>query len=148
MTDDHRTEGSWPGESLGLPEQGPGSVAPLGARALAFVIDIVLAALVAGLFTAPELPRNWSLLSWFVMTAGMVAFFGFTPGMAVLGIRVARVDGASMVGVIRAVPRTVLTGLVLPAVAVNADGRGWHDRAFGTVVVRTRGQAAADRSAR
>lgn len=143
MTDEHRTERSWPGENLGLPEHGPGSVASLGTRALAFAIDAVLAALVAGLFTAPELPKNWSLLSWFVMTAGMVAFFGFTPGMAVLGIRVARVDGASMVGVVRAVPRTVLTGLILPAVVADADGRGWHDRLFGTVVVRTRGQAAA-----
>lgn len=128
----------WRGERLGLPRNGPGSVASMGGRAAALVIDAVLAALVAGLFTAPELPRNWSLLSWFLITVVTVSFFGFTPGMGALGIRVIRLDGAVMVGPIRAVPRTILVGLIIPAVIVNRDGRGLHDRAVGTVVVRFR----------
>jgi hypothetical protein len=139
------TEGSdpdgpqqWRGERLGLPETGPNSVASTGSRAGAFLIDAVLAALVAGLFTAPELPKNWSVLSWFLMTLVAVSFFGFTPGMGALGIRVARMDGAAMVGPIRAIPRTILTGLIIPAVLVNTDGRGLHDRAVGTIVLRFR----------
>jgi uncharacterized RDD family membrane protein YckC len=123
---------------LGLPETGPNSVASMGSRAGAFLIDAVLAALVAGLFTAPELPKNWSVLSWFLITVVAVSFFGFTPGMGMLGIRVARMDGTTMVGPIRAIPRTILTGLIIPAVLVNADGRGLHDRAVGTIVLRFR----------
>lgn len=110
----------------------------MGARAAALAIDVVLAALVAGLFTAPELPRNWSLLSWVLITGVSVSFFGFTPGMGALGIRVVRMDGAAMVGPIRAIPRTIMTGLVIPAVIWNDDGRGLHDRAVGTIVVRFR----------
>jgi uncharacterized RDD family membrane protein YckC len=139
------TEGSdpnepqqWRGERLGLPETGPTSVASLGSRAAAFLIDGVLSALVAGLFTAPDLPQNWSILSWFLITVVSVSFFGFTPGMGALGIRVARMDGAAMVGPIRAIPRTIMTGLIIPAVMLNADGRGLHDRVVGTIVLRFR----------
>jgi uncharacterized RDD family membrane protein YckC len=135
---DEADEPRWPGERFGLPQHGPGSVASLGRRALALLIDIVLAALVAALFTAPELPRNWSLAAWFAITIVAVSFFGFTPGMAALGIRVVRMDGASMVGPIRAIPRTIMVALIIPAVITNRDGRGLHDRAIGTIVVRIR----------
>jgi uncharacterized RDD family membrane protein YckC len=39
----------------------------------------------------------------------------------------------------RALLRTALVALVLPALARDGDGRGWHDRAASTIVVRTRG---------
>ncbi|GAB3281659.1 RDD family protein [Parasphingorhabdus pacifica] len=126
----------WRGERLGLPESGTGSVAPTGRRALAFFIDIVLGFLVAGLFTAPDLPMNWSLAAWFVITVIPVSLFGVTPGMAMVGIWVARVDGQTMVGPVRAIGRAVLTVLLIPAVLWNLDGRSWHDRLTGTVVVR------------
>jgi uncharacterized RDD family membrane protein YckC len=139
------TEGSggqqdqqWRGERLGLPESGPGSVATLGSRGVALLIDAILAAFVAGLFTAPRLPQNWSLLSWFLITVVAVSFFGFTPGMGALGIRVVRMDGAAMVGPIRAIPRTIMAGLILPVLFMNADGRGLHDRVTGTIVLRFR----------
>ncbi|MFR9729139.1 RDD family protein [Saccharopolyspora sp. MS10] len=130
------TDQRWRGERLGLPESGQGSVATGGRRLLGFLVDIVLAALVAALFTAPELPGNWSLLSWFLITVVPVAFFGFTPGMLLTGIWVARADGAGAVGVWRAVVRCALTGLLVPAVIRNGDGRSWLDRLTGTVVVR------------
>ncbi|WP_170837406.1 RDD family protein [Actinopolyspora xinjiangensis] len=129
-------EQRWRGERLGLPEQGSGAVAPTGRRALGFLVDIVLAALVAGLFTAPELPGNWSLLSWTLITVLPVAFFGFTPGMAVARVWVARVDGTPAVGLPRALLRCVLTAVIVPAVLWNMDGRSWHDRLSGTVVLR------------
>ena len=47
-------------------------------------------------------------------------------GMAVLGIRVASLR-STLVGVPRAVLRTALLALVLPALARDGDGRGWHD---------------------
>ncbi|MCP2167891.1 RDD family protein [Goodfellowiella coeruleoviolacea] len=133
-----RPQQRWRGERLGLPESGPGSVSSTGRRAWALLIDVFLAAGVAGLFTYPELPRNWSLLAWFVITVVAVAFFGFTPGMAALGLRVARIDNKVMVGLPHAVLRAVLVGLIIPAVVWDADNRGLHDKACRTVVLRTR----------
>lgn len=133
-----RPQQQWRGERLGLPESGAGAVASVGRRAAALVIDVVLAGGVASVFTYPELARNWSLLAWFVITIVAVSFFGFTPGMAVLGIRVARLDGARMVGLLRGVPRAALVFLIIPAVIWDADGRGVHDKLLGTVVVHIR----------
>lgn len=130
--------GGYPGQRLGLPAEGPGSVAGLGRRAVAFGFDLVLSALVAGLFTAPSLPGNWSVLAWAVLTVIPTAVFGMTPGMVLFGLRVARLGGATFVGVPRALLRTALLFFVVPAVVTNSDKRGLHDRAVGTVVVRSR----------
>lgn len=131
-------EQGYPGQRLGLPEAGPGSVAPLSRRGFAFLLDILVSAVIAGLFTAPELPRNWSVLAWFLLTVVPTAVFGATAGMTALGIRVARCDGAPMVGVPRALLRTGLLFLIVPAVVTDGDVRGLHDRAVGTVVLRGR----------
>lgn len=128
----------WRGERLGLPENGPGSVPSTGRRAVAVLLDILLSALVAGLFTAPELPRNWSLLAWALIMIVPTALFGRTPGMVALGIQVVRVDNRPMVGFWRAAVRTALIFPVIPAVIWDVDNRGLHDRLTGTVVVRTR----------
>ena len=128
----------WRGERLGLPESGPGSIPSTARRAVAMLIDCVTAGLIAGLFTMPDLPRNWSLLSWFLIGVIAVSFFGFTPGMFAMGVRVARLDGSAMVGVPRAVLRTFLVALIIPVVIWDADYRGLHDRLVGTVVVRMR----------
>ena len=53
-----------------------------------------------------------------------------------LGMGVARVDATEPVGLWRAALRTVLTGFVFPAAIVDADGRGMHDRATNTTVIR------------
>lgn len=126
----------WRGERLGLPESGTGAVAPPSRRALAFLIDIVMAALITWSFTAPDPPRSWSLLVWALITIVPVSIFGFTPGMAATRIWVARVDGTMLVGVPRAVLRCLLTSLLVPAVLWNLDGRSWHDRLSQTVVLR------------
>ncbi|WP_433871967.1 hypothetical protein [Saccharopolyspora sp. CA-218241] len=51
-------------------------------------------------------------------------------------IWVARVDGRSMVGPVRAVLRCALTLVIIPAVVWNFDGRSWHDRWTGTIVLQ------------
>jgi uncharacterized RDD family membrane protein YckC len=136
----------WPGERLGLPKTGPGSVATRGVRLLALLVDLVLMTLVTSLFvemdvTDPAVMRHFnyvSVLVWFVITSVMISLFGFTAGKALFGLRVVRLDGKQVVGPVRAVPRTVLTALLLPAAIGDADGRGLHDKVTGTVVVRTR----------
>ena len=137
MTTDDSTEPLYPGKSLGLPSDGVGSVAGMGRRIGAFVIDIVLSALLAWIFTAPEPPQNWSLVVWSVLTVVTVGLFGFSPGQAALGIRVVPMGGGSFVGA-WALPRTALIFLIVPPLVVNADGRGLHDRACRTIVLRMR----------
>ena len=126
------------GASLGLPADGPGSLATFTSRTGAFVVDAIAAALVAGLFTAPDLPGNWSLLSFGVLTVAFLAVAGQTPGMRLLGLRLAHSRPGQRLALWRAVVRTGLLILLVPALLVDADGRGLHDRLTGTAVVRDR----------
>jgi uncharacterized RDD family membrane protein YckC len=132
--------GPYPGERLGLPATGVSSVAGLGRRMAALAIDWFLAYGIAALLTALDDPNlGWSVLGiWYLLTAVPVAVFGASAGMTALGIRVASLDSAAVIGVPRALLRTAMIALVLPALARDEDGRGWHDRATRTVVVRSR----------
>ncbi|MDD7968202.1 RDD family protein [Actinomycetospora lemnae] len=129
-----------PGERFGLPERGPGSVATLGRRGAQFLLDAVVAGLLAGLFTYPALPQNWSLLTWALIMVVPVAIVGATPAMVLLGLRVVRLDRPEKagVGLLWTLVRTASVFFVIPALIVDRDSRGVHDRASRTVVVRTR----------
>jgi uncharacterized RDD family membrane protein YckC len=121
-------------------------VAGRGVRLGALVIDLALMGLVTSLFVRvdlnqPEQMRQFnytSVLVWYVITVAMVGLFGFTAGKLLLGMRVVRVDGNAMVNPLRAMLRTLLLAVIVPAALVDADGRGLHDKLTGTVVVRTR----------
>ncbi|WP_054055064.1 RDD family protein [Alloactinosynnema sp. L-07] len=134
------------GERLGLPESGPGSVASPGLRFAGFLIDLVLASLVTSLFRRPDFadPASMSTYNliavgvWFAITAVGISLAGFTVGKALLGMRVVRMDGTALVGPLRGIPRTLLTGVILPAAVNDKNGRGLHDRLLGTIVLRTR----------
>ena len=126
------------GASLGLPAEGPGSLAPFGTRAVAFVVDALLATLLASLFTAPHLPGNWSLLALAVIYVVPLVLAGQTPGMRLFRLRLAHPSEGRHLAVWRAVVRTALLFLLVPALLVNADGRGLHDRLTDTAVVRER----------
>ncbi|HEX2075884.1 MAG TPA: RDD family protein [Geodermatophilus sp.] len=124
------------GASLGLPADGPGSLASFSSRAGAFVVDAIAAALLAGLVTAPDLPGNWSLLSFGLITVVTLIAFGQTPGMRLFGLRVAHPRAGERLAPWRAVVRTALLMLLVPALIVDADGRGLHDRLTDTAVVQ------------
>ncbi|OBG62020.1 MULTISPECIES: RDD family protein [unclassified Mycobacterium] len=132
---------TYPGERLGLPQTGPGSLAPMGRRLGALMIDWLisygLAALAMrfGLFSEHMLSTA-VLGIWFVLGVVSVRLFGFTPGQLVLGLRVVTVDGRGAVGVVRAVVRGGLVGMVVPALFTDWDGRGMQDRLTATAVVR------------
>ena len=123
--------------TAGLPETGPGSVAPAGPRLGAFLVDVVLSSLVAALFTAPDLPRNRSLLVFAVLYFGFTVLVGQTPGMRLLKLRVVRLDRKAPVGTWRAALRTLGVILVIPALFRDREGRSLHDRLTQTAVVRT-----------
>ncbi|GAA4921231.1 hypothetical protein EV188_105157 [Actinomycetospora succinea] len=134
------TEEGYPGQRFGLPEEGPGSVATLGRRGAQFLLDAVLAGVLAALFTYPALPQNWSLLTWAILMVVPVAVVGATPAMVLLGMRVVRLDRPERPGVgpLWALVRTASVFFVIPALIVDHDSRGIQDRASRTVVVRSR----------
>lgn len=133
-----------PGRSLGLPATGPGSLAPMGRRMLALLVDWLVAYGLAGLgvkagMVTPELLATAVLGIWVVLGAASVRLFGFTPGQYACGLRVIPVDGPGEgVGLGRTVVRGLLLALVVPALFIDADGRGLQDRATATAVVRSR----------
>ena len=128
------------GERLGLPAAGVSSVASFGRRLAALTVDWFIGYGIAALFLGAGVGQApFTVLGvWFLLTAVPVAVFGASAGMTVLGIRVASIGDAAVVGVPRALLRTAMIALVVPPLVRDADGRGWHDRATRTVVVRGR----------
>jgi len=130
---------TYPGEMLGLPESGPGSLAPMGRRLAALLIDWLISyglaalALGFGVISIKVLPTA-VLVIWFLLGAVAVRLFGFTPGQLVLGLGVVPVDGRLGIG--RISVRGLLIGLVIPPLFTDWDGRGIHDRVTHTAVVR------------
>jgi uncharacterized RDD family membrane protein YckC len=137
------TDSDYPGERIGLPASGVGSVAGFGRRLAALTIDWFIGYGIAAMFATPDPAVNpwfgWLVLGvWFVLTAVPVAAFGASAGMTMLGLRVLSVDGRATVGPGMVLLRTALIAVVVPPLVRDIDGRGWHDRAARTVVVRTR----------
>jgi uncharacterized RDD family membrane protein YckC len=79
--------------------------------------------------------RLWTLAVFGAEDWLLTAFTGFTIGKRLVGIRVARLDGQP-VGLPRAFARTLLLMLVLPAMMMDRDLRGFQDKVANTVVIR------------
>lgn len=134
--------GFYPGQVIGLPKTGPGSQASVARRAGAVAIDWTICWALATFIrlNTDQLGDTATLtyLAWIVLGILTGWLLARTPGMLLLGMGVARVDAPGQrVGLWRAVVRTILTGFILPAAMVDADGRGLHDRATGTTVIRS-----------
>lgn len=126
-------ESSYPGERLGLPNTGRGSVARVGRRLGALAIDWACATIISIAFFSYD---SWATMAIFaIVQVVFLPLLGGSPGHRILGLRLVRVDG-SWVGLWRPIVRTVLLVLVIPAVIWDADQRGLHDKAAGTVLVR------------
>jgi uncharacterized RDD family membrane protein YckC len=141
---DTRPEGGWKGRRWGLPPEGPGAVATIGSRIAAFALDVVFSALVGALVRGVVGGDDARLsladeATFAVQVLLLTALTGQSLGKRVLGIRVVRLaeqDGPP--GFLPAAVRTALVMLVIPALFMDRDGRGLHDKAAGTLVVRTR----------
>lgn len=128
----------YPGQRLGLPQQGPGSVARFGRRLGAVAIDWLSCQLIAfGLITGGEWTAagNWTLAVFAVLAVLTVGTVGFTPGKRILGLRVVAEDGGRL-GFPRVLLRTALLLLFVPALIWDRDGRGLHDRLARAIQVR------------
>jgi uncharacterized RDD family membrane protein YckC len=142
---DRRDIGSWltgpdtsgiskyPGERLGLPESGPGSIARAGRRIVAIVIDWTLALLISNFLFSGD---SWATLALFAAEQLLlIGTLGYSIGHRAMGIHVVRLGGAPA-GPLAALVRTLLLCLVIPAVIFDPDHRGLHDKAVKTVLVR------------
>lgn len=126
------------GEQLGLPEEGPGSIARPGRRIGALVVDWGLCLLIAyGLIADSynEAAQIWGPLVLFALMVLTVGTLGFTPGKRLFGLRVITLSTGT-VNPLRALLRTVLLFLAIPALIWDRDGRGLHDQLARTVEVR------------
>jgi uncharacterized RDD family membrane protein YckC len=122
----------YPGQRLGLPEEGPRSVAGVGRRFGALFIDWVLCMVIA---LAAFKSQAWTIAVFAVEVYLLTALTGFTVGKRLLGIRVARLDGRP-IGLLWSLVRTLLLLAVVPPLVFDRDLRGLHDKAANTIVIR------------
>jgi uncharacterized RDD family membrane protein YckC len=120
------------------------SVAPMGRRLIALLVDWLLCYLIASSIVGhgvAAVDKHYTdaqlltLLLFAVEVYLLTAISGLTVGKRLLGIRVIRVDG-SRPGFGWAALRTLLLLFVVPACLTDRDQRGLHDRAADTIVVR------------
>jgi uncharacterized RDD family membrane protein YckC len=143
-----RTGGSaaYPGERFGLARSGAGSIGRFGRRLVGVVIDWTLCQLIAAALFGVPLPfrgvatgaQSATLLGVFALeNLLLVGTLGYTVGHRIVGLQVRSTDGAAP-RPLQTLVRTVLLCLFLPAMFWDRDGRGLHDKAAGTLILRTR----------
>jgi uncharacterized RDD family membrane protein YckC len=136
----------YPGKRFGLPMTGPGSVAPMGRRLIALIVDWLLCSLIVSSITGHVLFGSAQDPHYFAAQYGTLALYtfevylltaisGLTIGKRLLGIRAVRTNGANP-GFRWAALRTLLLLFIIPACLTDRDMRGLHDRAADTIVVR------------
>jgi hypothetical protein len=122
----------YPGQHLGLPERGPGSVSSMPRRLLALFIDWLLSMVIALWLTHSQF---WTIAVFAVEVFVLTALGGSTVGKRLVGIRTVRISGGP-VGFGWALVRTALLLTAVPPLLTDRDLRGLHDRASDTIVVR------------
>lgn len=129
---------------LGLPPAGPGSPARLPRRFAALLIDWFVSLAVSGLLFPEEGvtrgilagERMATLAVFGVSSAILVGLLGHTIGHRLTGMRVIRLRDGRAPGLVAGLVRSALLVLVIPAIVWGRDGRGLHDVAAGTAIVR------------
>jgi RDD family len=129
------------GARLGLPERGPGSLAPFGRRLAAVAVDWFSCVLVTLLVVRGRLAYGTPEFSFVVLAIFGLEVFLLTWlasasfGQRLLAVGVFPLDRRRL-GPYRAAVRTVLLCMAVPALVWDRDGRGLHDRAVNTAVFR------------
>ena len=111
------------------------SSASLARRFGALVVDWILCVLISGAFAkATEAP--WLAPTVLILEYGLfLGFFGQTPGMWLTRIRCVSVLDGRPIGVPRALLRGLLLALMVPALIMDGQQRGLHDRAARSWIV-------------
>jgi len=113
----------------------------MGRRFIALGVDWVVALLSAAVI-APDAGQPQRFIETlivpgvFVVEAGLLTgLLGFSIGKRLVGLRVEGPDGGP-IGVPRALLRTLLLALVIPAIVMNDERRGLHEVATTSRVVK------------
>jgi hypothetical protein len=132
----------WPGKRLGLPADGPRSIAGFARRLAAIAIDWAIALLISFAFFPVRREGEWATTDgWItlgVFAAEQLVFLWTVNGSIghlLLRMRVVPVVPARLAPW-RPIVRTLLLCLALPALIWDRDQRGLHDRLAGTMLVR------------
>jgi uncharacterized RDD family membrane protein YckC len=133
-------EQEYAGQRLGLPAEGPRSVASWGRRVAALFVDwfacLLVTQLIGNLAQLSDASiRSMPLLVFLVEATLFTALTGGSFGQLALRIVVVRLDGRPLT-VLNAFVRTLLICLVIPPVVFNRDNRGLHDLAVNTIALR------------
>ena len=139
-----RNPGTFPGEVLGLPREGTGSLATFSGRLAAFTLDILASALVAGLiniWVSDPTALQRQAAAFGVLAAEhvlLVALTGQTLGMRLMSLKVLRFkDVTKPPGFVAALLRTLPLLLTLGLTGFfTRNGRGVHDVLAGCTVIR------------
>jgi len=113
--------------------------ANFGRRFGALLIDWALCLVVSALYADPRVVAWPPVLVLVVLNTIGIGLFGQTPGMAFAGVRCISYADGGAIGLPKALLRAVLLALLVPAIIMNADRRGLHDRAAGSWVIRKPG---------
>jgi uncharacterized RDD family membrane protein YckC len=133
----------YPGQRLGLPAKGHGSLATWGVRIGALVLDwavctgVAVALFGTGVMTGGGWRAFMTLATFFVESTVLSWSAGGSLGQLVFRIAVARLDRQPL-GIARAVLRAALVSLALPALVIGPDRRTLADLAAGTIVIHRR----------
>lgn len=117
-------------------------MASLLRRALAGIIDWLIAQLIVIAVFDIQVTQGGAaafapLGMFLLMHLVLVGTLGTTIGHRIVGVQVTAQEGGAPT--LRMVLiRTLMVGLFFPAIFPASDGRGLHDKAAGTVTLRTR----------
>lgn len=119
----------------------PSLVRRLGALLIDWIVAALSAVALAGVSYPPapldkDPSQTFIIIGFFVVEVGLLSgLLGRSIGKRVMGLALVNPAGEP-VGVPRALLRTLILCLVLPALVMTEDKRGLHDLAAGSRVVR------------
>ncbi|WP_308167778.1 RDD family protein [Catellatospora tritici] len=110
------------------------AVPSLARRFGALLLDWMLCVLVAGIFARPMVDGWAPVVVLIAEYTFFVGLFGQTPGMRLAKITCLGDQTGQPVGLLRGALRGILLALVIPALVMDPERRGLHDRAAGTII--------------
>jgi len=119
----------------------PSLIRRLGSLLIDWIVAALSAVALAGVNYPPapideDPSQTFIIIGFFIVEVGVLTgLVGRSIGKRLLGMKIENPDGRP-IGVPRALLRTALLCLVLPAIVMTDDKRGIHDLAAGSRVVR------------
>jgi uncharacterized RDD family membrane protein YckC len=119
----------------------PSLIRRLGALLIDWIIAALSAVAIAGVSYPPapldeDASQTFIIIGFFVVEVALLTgLLGRSIGKRILGMKVENPAGQP-IGVPRALLRTALMVIVLPAIIMTDDKRGLHDLAAGSRVIR------------